>query len=344
MSNIQFTNFAVTTLASGINGSVTSLTVATGTGALFPTLAGAQYFYCVLADAATGVTREVIKVTARSTDTFTVTRAQEGTTGQTYAIGDKVELRLTAAGIATLATTETAQTFAGVQTFSSLINQAAGADIASAATIDLTTATGNSPRITGTVATSAVTMNTGQQVLVVANGAWPLTYNATTNKLNSAAASVTLAAGDMVLYSKDLSGIVHGNIIKADGTAVVAASGGVTSIVAGTGITVSGATGAVTVNTIVSAGGVGTYMNAFTTGSSTSPTRGSTYAGSTLGAFYISGCCAPFATFGFSGTWRAVSPTTLSGAPGSGSNYYQQSGLTTTLTGNTSYWMFQRTV
>ena len=119
MSNIQFTNFAATTLASGINSVVTSLTVATGTGALFPTLAGAQYFYCVLADAATGVTREVIKVTARSTDTFTITRAQDGTTGQTYITGDKVELRLTAAGIATLATTETAQTFAGVQTFSS---------------------------------------------------------------------------------------------------------------------------------------------------------------------------------------------------------------------------------
>ena len=119
MSNIQFTNFAATTLASGINGSVTSLTVATGTGTLFPTLAGAQYFYCVLADAATGTTREVIKVTARSTDTFTITRAQEGTTGQTYIAGDKVELRLTAGGIGTLATTETAQTFAGVQTFSS---------------------------------------------------------------------------------------------------------------------------------------------------------------------------------------------------------------------------------
>ena len=117
MPNIQFTNFAATTLASGINSVVTSLTVATGTGALFPTLVGAQYFYCVLADAATGTTREVIKVTARSTDTFTITRAQDGTTGQTYITGDKVELRLTAAGLATLATTETAQTFTGVQTF-----------------------------------------------------------------------------------------------------------------------------------------------------------------------------------------------------------------------------------
>ena len=107
---------------------------------------------------------------------------------------------------------------------SGLLTQAAGADIASAATIDLSTATGNGCRITGTTPISAVTMATGQQVLIVADGALPLTYNATTNKLNSAGASVTLAAGDMVLYSKDLSGIVHGNIIKANGTAVVSSS------------------------------------------------------------------------------------------------------------------------
>lgn len=98
---------------------------------------------------------------------------------------------------------------------------AAGANIASAATIDLTAATGNCPRITGTVATSAVTMNTGQWALVVADGAWPLTYHATTNKI-SGSADYTLAAGDHVLYHKDLSGIVHGLIIKANGTAVAA--------------------------------------------------------------------------------------------------------------------------
>lgn len=108
-------------------------------------------------------------------------------------------------------------------TLTGLLTQAAGADIASAATINLTAATGNSPRITGTTATSAVTMNTGQWCLVVANAAWPLTYHATTNKI-SGGASYTLTAGDQVLYHKDLSGIVHGFIMKADGTAVVAAA------------------------------------------------------------------------------------------------------------------------
>ena len=168
MSNITFTNFAATTLASGINNIVTSLAVAPGTGTLFPTLAGAQYFYAVLADAATGTTREVIKVTARSTDTFTIVRAQDNTTGQTYITGDKIELRLTAAGIATLATTETAQTLAGVQTFSSqpivstLTASSALASDASKGLVSVTnTGSGNnvlatSPTISGATLTTSI--------------------------------------------------------------------------------------------------------------------------------------------------------------------------------------------
>ena len=135
MSNITFTNFAATTLNTGINSSVTSLVVSSGTGALFPSLVGSQYFYCTLVDAATGTTREIVKVTARSTDTFTIVRGQESTTSSSYLAGDKVELRLTAAGINTFATTETAQTFVGNQTISGTlsatgnISTSAGGDV-----------------------------------------------------------------------------------------------------------------------------------------------------------------------------------------------------------------------
>ena len=102
-------------------------------------------------------------------------------------------------------------------TFTGLVNLAAGADIASAATVDLSTATGNSPRITGTTPTSAVTMTAGQNMVVVADGAWPLTYHATTNKLNTGGANYTCAAGDSVYYYKDLSGVVHGTIWPVSG-------------------------------------------------------------------------------------------------------------------------------
>ncbi len=114
-------------------------------------------------------------------------------------------------------------------TLTGLLTQAAGANIASAATIDLTAATGNSPRITGTTPTSAVTMNTGQWCLVISDGAWPLTYNATTNKI-SGGVDRTLAAGDRVLYHKDASGIVHGFIMKADGTAVVSSAAAIGAV------------------------------------------------------------------------------------------------------------------
>lgn len=167
MSNIKFTNFAATTLASGINSVVTSLTVATGTGALFPTLAGAEYFFCVLADAATGNTREVVKVTARSTDTFTITRAQDSTTGQTYATGDKVELRLTAAGIATLATTETAQTFTGVQTFAApVLGTPTSATLTNATGLPISTGVSG----LGTNVATALATNIGTAGAPVVNG------------------------------------------------------------------------------------------------------------------------------------------------------------------------------
>lgn len=100
---IKFTNNATTTLASGINSSVTSLAVASGTGTLFPSLSGSDVFYATLANLAGTV--EIVKVTARSTDTFTIVRGQDGTTATSWSAGDKVELRPTAAGLAAMVQT-----------------------------------------------------------------------------------------------------------------------------------------------------------------------------------------------------------------------------------------------
>lgn len=100
--SILYTNNAATTLASGITNVATSLTVATGAGALFPNPTSPDVFYATLENAA-GTSREIVKVTARTTDTFTIVRAQEGTTGTAFSTGDKVELRLTAAPTQTAA-------------------------------------------------------------------------------------------------------------------------------------------------------------------------------------------------------------------------------------------------
>lgn len=110
-------------------------------------------------------------------------------------------------------------------TLTGLLTFKKGADIASATTVDLTAATGNLIHITGTTPTTGLTMNSGQLVVLIADGAWPLTYHATNLKLNSGGVDKTLAAGDQVWCWYDGT-TKYAFIIKADGTAVVASSSG----------------------------------------------------------------------------------------------------------------------
>lgn len=91
-------NNAFSTLASGITNVATSITVAAGTGSRFPAAGGADYFYATLINTSNQL--EVVKVTARSTDTLTVVRGQDGTTARAYSTGDRIELRVTAALLA----------------------------------------------------------------------------------------------------------------------------------------------------------------------------------------------------------------------------------------------------
>ena len=91
--NIQLSNDARSTLASAIGTGDLSLSVQPGEGLLFPSLAGTQYFKATL-QLADG-TREILLVTARATDDFTIERAQEGTVALAGAIGDLVQLRPT---------------------------------------------------------------------------------------------------------------------------------------------------------------------------------------------------------------------------------------------------------
>tara|TARA_R110000868_G_scaffold40733_1_gene140276 strand:- start:157 stop:1275 length:1119 start_codon:yes stop_codon:yes gene_type:complete len=113
-----FTNNAATTLASGVLIGATSLTVAAGTGAEFPTLAGSEYFYCTIANNAGSV--EIIKVTARSTDTFTIVRGQDGTSAAAWSAGDKVELRLTRIDLLNFPQLDSTNTFAATNTFTAV--------------------------------------------------------------------------------------------------------------------------------------------------------------------------------------------------------------------------------
>lgn len=98
-----FANFASSTLASSITAGATSLTVRSGTGSLFPAPTGLEFFYAVLENrTSSGTTREIVKVTARTSNTMTIVRAQEGTTAAAFPRGTTVALRITAAGLESL--------------------------------------------------------------------------------------------------------------------------------------------------------------------------------------------------------------------------------------------------
>lgn len=92
--SIVLKNNAESTLATAINATDTGLVVAAGDGAKFATLSGDEYFYLTLTS--TGGTTEIVKVTARVGDTMTIARAQQGTSGQSFAVGSRVEQRVTA--------------------------------------------------------------------------------------------------------------------------------------------------------------------------------------------------------------------------------------------------------
>ena len=95
--DVKFTNNGHSTLAASVATSDTSITVASGHGARFPSLSGSAYFFATLIDASNNL--EIVKCTARSSDVLTITRAQESTTARAFAIGDRIELRVTAAGL-----------------------------------------------------------------------------------------------------------------------------------------------------------------------------------------------------------------------------------------------------
>lgn len=104
----QFANNAACFIDASIGSADTSITLPTGKGALFPALTGSDWFMLTLEDLIAGL-REIVQVTARAGDVLTVTRAQEGTTAQAFAVGNAVAAhRLTAGVLAFLATAASA--------------------------------------------------------------------------------------------------------------------------------------------------------------------------------------------------------------------------------------------
>lgn len=108
MSNVfLFANNASTTLSAPISAGATSVTLASGTGALFPSPSAGQQFALTFNDAATGLLTEITYCTARSGDTLTIVRGEEGTTAQSWLAGDLAANLVTAGVMAAMLQTAT---------------------------------------------------------------------------------------------------------------------------------------------------------------------------------------------------------------------------------------------
>lgn len=97
-SRIEFANNASTRIAKDLQTGDKTITVASGETAYFPELPhDDSYFLLTLVDDSGNF--EIVKCTAKSDATFTVERAQEGTTAKLFKQGTTVENRLTAGSI-----------------------------------------------------------------------------------------------------------------------------------------------------------------------------------------------------------------------------------------------------
>jgi len=87
---LLYANNAKTTLAAPVTSTQTSISVAPGTGSLFPLPVAGEAFKVTLVSASSSTVYEVCLCTARSGDVLTVIRGQEGTTGQPFVLNDVV--------------------------------------------------------------------------------------------------------------------------------------------------------------------------------------------------------------------------------------------------------------
>lgn len=93
---VKLKNNASSKLAGAISAAATTITVVTGEGGKFPSLAAGDYFPLTLVKLVAGApVYEIAYCTAIAGDVLTIARAKEGTLATTFSAGDAVELRMT---------------------------------------------------------------------------------------------------------------------------------------------------------------------------------------------------------------------------------------------------------
>lgn len=95
---VVLANNAVSRLSATLSTGATALSITPGEGAKFPSPSVGNWFPLTIVKASGAL--EIVRCTSRSGDVLTVVRAQEGTAAQPFSVGDRAELRITAAAVA----------------------------------------------------------------------------------------------------------------------------------------------------------------------------------------------------------------------------------------------------
>lgn len=173
---LKLKNNAVGYLAAVVTASDIGLTLQAGQGAAFPTLSTGDYFYATITSS--GGTYEVIKVTARASDGFTIVRAQEGTTAQSFGAGSRFELRVTSQNVLDVVNNTT------------IDNSTIGATTAASGRFTTLTATGTlnvsgASTLAGATATSLTVSGASSLAAVTASGTLGVTGTTSLTSLST---------------------------------------------------------------------------------------------------------------------------------------------------------------
>lgn len=161
---ILVTNNAAGTLASGISDSDVTLTLTTGQGDKFPDIVGSDYYYLTIVDTG-GTTREIVKCTAKTGDTFTIVRGADGpedpiiTTSYAFSTGDRVGLRFCKAMWDALPQLENDNAFVGDNSFDGDVDITGTFNTDGAATLGSTLAVTGATTMAALTASGTATFN-----------------------------------------------------------------------------------------------------------------------------------------------------------------------------------------
>lgn len=229
-----FKNNASALLASSLSTTDTTVVVSAGLGNSFPLPSGGSYFYGTLFDDVGNY--EIVKCTARVTDTLTVVRAQDGTNPTEFVAGNGFALRPVAAVMNNFVQLDGAQTITGLKTFSGGLSGNLAGNVTGDLTGDVTgNLTGNvTGDLTGNADTATQADNATTANSIANSGGWNINFNST---------DVAVFTAGISTVTMTVSAVTSGTIVPGQ-------------IISGTGVTANtriisqtNATGATTVAT-----------------------------------------------------------------------------------------------